>query len=345
MVGARHAVPLLLLFESLGQFTMKKKSLFIFGIILILAISACGKKQQQTELPMQTLKENTTWSGIVIVDGDIYVPPGVVLTIKPGTVIKFKRIDEKSKQNMFGVESPYYPEAELIIRGELIARGTAKEKIVFTSAESDARPKDWGAINLLGSPGNIIDHCKILFAYNGVHSHGAEAVITNSEFAKNGVGISFKKEEESPSVPWYGKKSNMKITHNRIYNNKGGIGFRNSIAIISHNLIEDNKFFGIFPKEEAEAKISYNEITGNKKGIYLYQTRKVQISHNNIYDNTDYNVAVAEAQDYDIVATNNWFGTINTKKIDASIFDKNDDKDLGQVKYQPFLLKRINWDK
>jgi parallel beta-helix repeat protein len=324
---------------------MKKLFSIFLALVCGLVVVSCGKKQPLTELPMQTLKNDTTWSGVVIVDGDIYVPPGVVLTIKPGTVVKFKRIDEKSDQNMFGVNSPYYPEAELIVRGRIIAKGTAQQKIVFTSAESDARPKDWGAINLLGSHKNIIDHCKILFAYNGVHSHGADAVISNSELAKNGVGISFKKEEESPDVPWYGHKSKMKIVHNRIYNNKGGIGFRNSIAEISNNLIENNKFFGIFPKEEAEAKISHNEITGNKKGIYLYQTRKVIIDHNNIYDNTDYNVAVAEAQDFDIKAPNNWFGTINTRKIDESIFDKHDDKDLGEVMYKPILLKRIDWEK
>lgn len=324
---------------------MKKISLALLALVCGLAVIGCGKKQRVTELPMQVLKNDTTWSGVVIADGDIYVPPGVVLTIKPGTVIKFKRIDENSDQNMFGVKAPYYPEAELIVRGRIIAKGTAQKNIVFTSAESNARPKDWGAINLLGSKKNIIDHCKILFAYNGVHSHGAEAVISNSELAKNGVGISFKQEDESPDVPWYGEKSSLKIFHNRIYNNKGGIGFRNSIAEISHNLIENNKFFGIFPKEEADAEISYNEITGNKKGIYLYQTRKMVIDHNNIYDNTDYNVAVAEAQDFDVKAANNWFGTINSKKIDEMIFDKHDDKDLGEVVYKPFLLKRINWDK
>lgn len=323
---------------------MSKLYAIVFNLTFMVLLTACAGNQKITTFNKQTLKQNTTWSGIVLVNGDIYVPPGITLTIKPGTVVKFKRIDEKSPANMFGVESPYFPEAELIIRGRIIARGTPERHIVFTSAAINARPKDWGAINLLGSQGNIIEYCKIMFAYDGVHSHGGEAVISHDEIAKNGVGISFKKAEELKNVPWYGKISNLKITHNHIYDNKGGIGFRNSKALISHNLIENNKYFGIFPKEEADAEISYNEITGNKKGIYLYQTRKVRIDHNNIYDNSEYNIAVAEAQDYDVAAPDNWFGTIDRRKIEESIFDKHDDKDLGRVFYQPFLRQKIDWE-
>lgn len=310
---------------------------------LAMGIAGCGQKQQAVELNKQTLDKDTTWQGTVLVNGDIDVPPGVTLTVLPGTTVKFKRIDEKSDQNMYGVDSPYYPGAEIIVRGRIIARGAPDKTIVFTSAEIDARPADWGAINLLGSEGNVVEYCKILFAYNGVHGHGASAAINHNEFAKNGVGVSCKKEEETPSAPWFGKMSNMEITHNRFLNNKGGIGFRNSKAVIKHNLIQDNKFFGIFPKDNALAVISDNEITANKKGIYLYQAQGVTINHNNIYDNTDYNIAVAEAQDYDVDARENWFGTDNSEKIDELIFDKKDDSTMGTIMIDPILKERVQW--
>ena len=67
------------------------------------------------------------------------------------------------------------------------------------------------------------------------------------------------------------------------------------------------------------------------------------MSNNNIYDNTDYNVAVAEAQDFDVDARNNWFGTTNPAKIDEMIFDKKDDKDLGEVFVAPILKERVKW--
>jgi parallel beta-helix repeat protein len=290
-----------------------------------------------------TISKDTTWSGTVLVKGDVYVEPGVTLTITPGTIIKFKRIDETSDQNLFDIDSPYYPQAELIIRGRLIAKGTAKKKIIFTSAEVDARPADWGAVNFLGSNDNIIEHAKFSFAYNGVHAHGSSARIAHSEFVKNGVGISFKSEVEIPGVEWFGKRSNLTVTDNFFARNKGGIGFRSSDAVISHNEIIDNKFFGIFPKEDVKAEIRKNEITGNKKGVYLYQARGFKLNNNNIYDNKDYNISVAEAQDYNVDARSNWFGTINQKKIEEMIFDKKDDPDLGKVEYEPFLDKQVKW--
>ncbi len=317
----------------------------IFICTALVFISAACQKQQVVEVSKLTISKDTTWTGVILVKGDVYVEPGVTLTIAPGTIIKFKRIDETSDQNLFDIDSPYYPQAELIIRGRLIAKGTDKEKIIFTSAEIDARPADWGAVNFLGSNDNVIKFCRFMFAYNGVHAHGSSVQISNSEFVKNGVGISFKSEEETPGVEWYGKRSNVQISNNIISRNKGGIGFRNSDALIMHNEISDNKFFGIFPKEDIRADISENDITGNKKGIYLYQARGIILSHNNIYDNVDYNISVAEAQDYDIDARNNWFGTINRDKIEAMIFDKMEDSDLGRVEFEPFLDHRVEWER
>jgi parallel beta-helix repeat protein len=312
-------------------------------IMMVVSMLAGCSKPQLTEVSKLTLEKDTTWSGTVLVNGDVYVPPGITLTILPGTIVKFKRIDETSDQNLFDVESPYYPQAELIIRGRLIAKGTKKKQIVFTSVEPDARARDWGAINFLGSEGNVVEYSKIFCAYNGIHAHGSQVRIAHNEFVKNGVGISFKSEEETPGVPWFGKRSSVEIVDNLITRNKGGIGFRNSDARIAHNEISDNKFFGVFPKEDVKVLVEYNEITNNKKGVYLYQARGVRFVNNNIYDNRDYDIAVAEAQDYDVEAANNWFGTINKAKIDERIFDYNDDQELGRVNYEPFLQKKVEW--
>lgn len=311
-------------------------------LIALPALAAC-QKPQVTELSAQTIDTDTTWSGNIVISGDIYVPPEVTLTVAPGTVIKFKKIDAKSDQNLFGIDSPYYPEAELIIRGRLIAKGTPDNYIVFTSAESTPRPADWGAINFLGSEGNEIEYVKIYCAYNGIHAHGSAVNVSHSEFARNGVAISFKKEEEMPDVPWFGKSSDLKITHSIFSKNKGGIGFRNSSAEILHNEIRENKFFGIWPKDDVDALVKFNEITRNQRGIYLYQVRGLQLEYNNIYKNQTYDIATAEAQDFPVNAANNWFGTTNPEKIREMVFDKNDDEELAEITFQPFLQKPVNW--
>ncbi len=313
---------------------------FLF-LVVLLTVSGC-QKPQVTELFKQTIEKDTTWGGTIVLNGDIYIPPGVTLTILPGTTIKFKKIDETSDQNMFDVDSPYYPEAELIIRGKLLARGTPDKQIVFTSAEMTPRPADWGAINFLGSDGNEIEYVKIYCAYNGIHAHGSNVNVSHSEFARNGVGISFKKEEEDPDAPWFGKPSKLKITHNEFSGNKGGIGFRNSSAEILYNEIRENKFFGIWPKEDSEALVKYNEITENQKGVYLYQARGLQLEYNNIHNNRTYDIAIAEAQDYPLNAANNWFGTTDLDKIREMIFDKHSDPELAEIKIEPFLTEPVD---
>jgi parallel beta-helix repeat protein len=310
--------------------------------VLLFTLTGC-QKTQVTKLSKQTIDKDTTWSGIIVISGDIYIPPGVTLTISPGTIVKFKKIDEKSDQNLFDTDSPYYPEAELIIRGKLIAKGTPEQQIVFTSAEMTPRAADWGALNFLGSDGNQVEYAKIYCAYNGIHAHGSSVDVSHSEFARNGVGISFKKEEETPDAPWFGKSSKLKISHSVFSGNKGGIGFRNSSAEILYNEIRENKFFGIWPKEDSDALIKFNEITDNQKGIYLYQARGLRLEHNNIYDNRTYDIAVAEAQDFPLNAANNWFGSTDPKKIQEMLFDQNDDPELAKIVFQPFLTQPVEW--
>lgn len=321
---------------------IKPASIKSLALAALLLCTGC-RQEQVTELAKQTIDRDTTWSGIVVVSGDVYVPPGVTLTIAPGTIVKFKKIDEKSDQNLFHLDSPYYPEAELIIRGRLIAKGTPEKQIVFTSAEMTPNPADWGAINFLGSEGNVVEYAKIYCAYNGIHAHGSSVRVANCEFARNGVGISFKKEEETPDAPWFGKPSDLQITNSVFSKNKGGIGCRNSTAEILHNEIRENKFFGIWPKEECPAVIRFNEITDNDRGIYLYQVQGMQLEQNNIYNNRSYDIAVAEAQDFPVHAANNWFGTTDLAKIAEKLFDNSDDPEIAEIRIQPLLTKPVAW--
>jgi hypothetical protein len=312
--------------------------------LTLLLVAGC-QSARETELSKQTLEQDTVWSGVVIIGGDIYVPPEVTLTIEPGTIVKFRKIDAASDRNLFHTDSPYYPEAEIIIRGRLIARGTPKKQIVFTSAEMVPRAADWGGLNFLGSDGNIIEYAKIFCAYNGVHAHGSSVRITHSEFARNGVAISFKKEEEMPEAPWFGKTSNLIISDSVFTRNKGGIGYRNSSAEITRNEIRDNKFFGIWPKEEVGGAIKFNEITGNRRGVYLYQVRGIRLEHNNIYKNLEYDIAIAEAQDFPVDATNNWFGTTSPARISEMLFDGKYDSDLAEIAFKPYLQQPVKWKK
>lgn len=92
----------------------------------------------------QTLKKGT-----YLLKGWVYIGNGAELTIAPGSVIKGDKITK----------------AALIAErgGKLIARGTAAEPIVFTSAQpaGSRKPGDWGGIILCGKAPIISRKCRL----------------------------------------------------------------------------------------------------------------------------------------------------------------------------------------
>ena len=320
--------------------TAVRDIMLLVPIIAMLAgAGVCGAATQK--IGKETLAKDTTWTGEVEITGDIHVPAGVTLTILPGTTVRFHKIGAGSDRNLFGIDSPYYPQAEIIVTGRLIARGTAERPILFTSAEPAPQPADWAALNFLGSEGNVVENCRIEYAYNGVHAHGAQVLITHNTFVKNAVAISVKKEEEAKGTPGFGIPADITVTGNLIEDNKGGINVRSSRAVITRNTIRDNKFFGIWVKEQCRGEISANEITANQKGIFFYKAEGMAITANNIHANLDYNLAVADEQSKDIQAAGNWFGTTDRARIDELIFDGKADPTVARIVVQPFLPERV----
>lgn len=108
-------------------------------------------------LPVTTVNSNittnTTWSGVIELDGNIAVKDGATLTILPGTFIK-------AKPNAAGEGR-----GVLIITktGKINATGTATQPIIFTSyrlldnnEDTTAVPGDFGGVVMLGNaPTNV----------------------------------------------------------------------------------------------------------------------------------------------------------------------------------------------
>ncbi len=90
------------------------------------------------------ISTNTTWSGIVYLDGFVHVINNAELTIQPGTIIRGKQTDVTVT-----------PGVLVIARGSKIhAVGTAAQPIIFTSikAENTTRSSgDWGGVILCGN--------------------------------------------------------------------------------------------------------------------------------------------------------------------------------------------------
>ncbi|WP_034753167.1 hypothetical protein [Chryseobacterium daeguense] len=110
-----------------------------------------------SSLPVTTVSgaitSNTTWSGVIEINGIVTVKDGATLTIQPGTFIK-------AKPNAAGEGSGI-----LVITktGRINATGTESQPIIFTSyrlldgnEDTTAVPGDFGGVVLLGdAPSNV----------------------------------------------------------------------------------------------------------------------------------------------------------------------------------------------
>jgi parallel beta-helix repeat protein len=299
--------------------------LVLFAVVLCLGTLQEARATQAIEVDMLILQQDTVWENEILVKGDVEVAKGVTLTIMPGTVVKFSKIEKYGPHKLNMDKETYFPRAEIVVRGRLIAQGTKDKMITFTSAEDSPVPSDWGGINFLESTDNILEYCDISYGHTSVHCHSAQVVLSNCYIHHNGVAVGQKNLKGSEI------KTITPIMYNRITENGGGILFGGGARpIITHNLISKNKFFAVFGKKSGTCLVRYNDITDNGKGILLYKMNKITIAENNITGNV-YNISLMEGQESDVNAPNNWWGTEDEKKIKDLIWDKDEDDTLGRL--------------
>ena len=101
----------------------------------------------QAQTVSGTLEADETWSGTVVLEGDVWVPTGVTLTISPGTTIKMEPLQDAN-------QTSYKGHVELVVDGGILAAtGTAQAPIQFLSNASIPEPGDWGGIQV--NDGNV----------------------------------------------------------------------------------------------------------------------------------------------------------------------------------------------
>lgn len=195
-------------------------------------------------LPMRGLKSDETWRGEVRIRGSVVVPRGVTLTIEPGTVVRFEKID---------VDGDGIGDSELYVEGNLVAEGAPGRPIVFTSAEKTPSARDWKYLFVNLSRRTILTRCVSEYAFSGVQIHFSRATVTHCLFRRNVDGFRFSTAEGT-------------FSRNRMTENVYGVRYeeRDSKAVLSRNDITGNKV-GIFCVMESTGKVTIreNRIHGN----------------------------------------------------------------------------------
>jgi hypothetical protein len=248
-----------------------------------------------------------------LIKGVVSVKRGATLTIRPGAVIKFSRIDQDN--NGFG-------DGEILVEGRLVARGTRDKRIIFTSAEEKPQINDWSYIQFLAAEtDNVIEYCQFEWAYAGVMVHYSNVKITDCIFTNNNRGLHF-------------NTANLLVAHNTFVHNKVGIRFmrfEGNISV-SNNSIKHNDIGVLFVRQHI------NAVDFGKSDKSIEPPR---FFDNNIYANSKYNVSLGDGQNQDITVANNWWGDLEKDRIKTTIYDNGEDNELSRVIFVPFLPQMV----
>lgn len=205
------------------------------------------------------IRDARVWSGTVTISGVVTVKQEGTLTLLPGTVVRFERIDR---------DGDGIGDAELLVEGGFTAIGTPQAPILFTSAASSPRPGDWKFLYLDYARRAELRHVISEYAYSGVQIHFCKASLLDSEFRYNVDGVRF-------------STVNIELAGTRIHNNVHGIRFeeRRGGGNVHHNDIVDNEI-GIFAVTRCEDRTRFadNNIVNRNYNVKLGLEQQHDIS-------------------------------------------------------------------
>jgi parallel beta-helix repeat protein len=264
----------------------------------------------------------------------VLVYPNVTLTIDPGVTVQAAS------------------DAQLWVKGGLVASGTGANPIIFTTSGASS----WPGILIDSS----ISSATLTMDY---------ATVQNAQFAiQAGVGASTVGHIRNSTIEGsvqgglsVGGDPNFDVTSNTITNNRGygisvggaatvasnnivsnpGHGMTLSGGTIQGNVISGNGCNGIVVTSTYGYTLSDNTITSNfQDGLYVEiygALGTFGVEQNNIHGNGRYAIEQGSQSQAGVDATNVWWGTTDSSAIDAEIYDFYDDPYLGVVSFNPFL--------
>jgi hypothetical protein len=310
------------------------------------------------------LTQDEVWEGNIFVTDNVEVPKGITLTIKPGTIVKFKHSRDYKNLHTVGLSA---------FEGGIIkAIGTSEQQIWFTSDASDPINGDWNGISIGDSKNNNeFKHVIVEFAQLGISFWDSFGTVSNSIIrwsnsegiylerskvlieknliygvAYNGIALenfNYGVEIESNKIinghtAIHGEATEAVIKNNFISNNQQGITFMSgSEVIIKNNMIENNSQYAGSNHDNTITNLENNLIVNNKQG-FLCEEGCNLIAHNNAFENNEEgNLFFWNHDSADII--NNWWGTTNSEEVDSTIHSEQ------PINFVPHLMSNpVNYE-
>ena len=118
-----------------------------------------------------TLTEDTTWSGLVHVHDNVFIPENITLTILPGTWVEFRHYRGYREDTSVSLT---------VAGGTLIAIGSPDAQIWFTSDAEDPINGDWGGISCAQTNDTIFKYVIVEFSIIGIEQWDSQVTISHS---------------------------------------------------------------------------------------------------------------------------------------------------------------------
>ena len=249
-----------------------------------------------------TLTTDETWSGVIVLTGDVTVPNGITLTITEGTVVKAM---PQSDDQFGGVDTS---RIELIIEGTLDLQGSAALPVTFTSKRilpDVPTAGDWYGIRLTDTADSSVTiHDAIIEAgvrgiwgTGGSHQDVDDCVVRDMTdygiYMDFGVGVR-DAADEGMSISG---NTVERIGHTGIYLNKSGshTSWNDSVHRVDGNTVDETGSRAIYvrPSDAERTEVTDNVLSDGYDGISVSGnsnpafTNHVEVTGNQISEMSD----------------------------------------------------------
>jgi hypothetical protein len=139
-------------------------SVTVFASVWLFSVS-CSKEEEEEETTVidgYELTQNETWSGNILLRGDIIVPYGKTLTISPGTKISV------AVDNLVFDEGLDTMDVDFVVLGNLLINGEPGKIVEIKSSLTNPGNKDWYGIGIANTGNLSLNFCSICDADFGV---------------------------------------------------------------------------------------------------------------------------------------------------------------------------------
>lgn len=235
----------------------------LFLLSFLFCLQALSAKVEASITPSGVLFQDEVWSGQVHITGDVLIPEGVTLVIRPGTIISFTSDSSDNDVEVPVLGELWINKCNLIVKGNLRMEGEKDNRIVMGKLRDDSDRETaitWGGIIFEGTnASSIIEYSEIRYADVALLCVGSSMPrIVNSVITNNDVGI-MTFDLSSP-----------RVTSNRIHNSTlWSIScYDYSFPMISYNIIESSEV-GIGCEDFSSPIIQYNTFSNNSVDILI----------------------------------------------------------------------------